>query len=170
MNILDSNTTVLGWILLNIPASIGNGATIISLTLATQASAEHRTQVGAEESMRIKAMAAGLNPFFRALGQTIGIVVGQTTFSNELQKKLGPQANLLLGKVQILREQPPGAVVNAVIQSLRVLWWVLFAVAALNLITTYFTNNFSLQVKSQQRLDEESIVFKGTNEKLEDKE
>jgi hypothetical protein len=155
MNVLDKNTTVLGWILLNIPASIGNGAAIVSLTIATQASAEHRTEYGVEERLKIKAMAAGLNPFFRALGQTIGIVVGQATVANELHKRLGSQANQLLGTVPLLRIRPVDTVVNAVVQSLRVLWWTLFAFAVFNFVMTLLTKQLGFVSSRKEAVDEE---------------
>jgi hypothetical protein len=63
MNVLDSNTTTFGWLILNLPMSAGIGSLFTSLSMATQASAEHRTAAddsfSLEQKMKIRAIAAG---------------------------------------------------------------------------------------------------------------
>jgi hypothetical protein len=80
MHVLDSTTSTFGWLVINLPMSAGLGALFTGLALATQASVEVRTSsissLAPEQRLRIKAMAAGLNPFFRALGGSIGIAIG----------------------------------------------------------------------------------------------
>jgi hypothetical protein len=81
MNVLDAHTSTFGWLIINLPMSLGIGALFTSLALATQASAEVRTSsvqfaFSDEQKIKIKTVAAGLNPFFRALGQSLGIAIG----------------------------------------------------------------------------------------------
>lgn len=106
-----------------------------------------------EEVVKIKAMAAGLNPFFRTLGQALGIVIAQAAFTNQLKKRLGPSVALDAASLgQEINALPKSSstrleLVNAFDDSLRVVWWVLFALAAAMLLVTLFTKDITLRPK-----------------------
>lgn len=149
LDLLNSKTTVFDWIILNIPSGIGLGILFASLSLATQASAEHRADCSVEEKVKVKAFSAGLNPFFRALGQACGIVVGQAIFSNEISKRLGHEtgkdAVALVSELKKMKAEDPQKVVivDAFVGSLRVIWWALFALTSLLAVLTLFTRDFA---------------------------
>jgi hypothetical protein len=153
---------VFGWIVLNIPSGIGMGILFASLSLATQASAEHRADCSDEQRLRVKAMAAGLNPFFRALGQAFGIAVGQAAFSNELTKKLGSDVGrdvaALVEKIKSLPQSNPekAHLIGAFVQSLRVIWWILIALTGLLVVLTIFTREFGLGPTDAVKSDKSS--------------
>jgi hypothetical protein len=136
--------------MLNIPSGIGMGMLFASLSLATQASAEHRADCSDEQRARVKAMAAGLNPFFRALGQAFGIAVGQSAFSNAILSRIGPEVGRdISGLVGIIKGLPESSSARtdltlAFVESLRVVWWILVALTALLVILTFFTKEFGL--------------------------
>jgi hypothetical protein len=151
LHLLDASTSVFGWIVLNVPSGIGLGILFASLAMSTQSSAEARADCSEEQRARIKAMAAGLNPFFRALGQACGIAVGQAAFSNEISKRLGPKvgrdASTLVEEVRNMRLSDPQRVkvTEAFVGSLRVVWWILVALTTFLLFMTLFTRDFGLK-------------------------
>jgi hypothetical protein len=150
LNLLDADTSVFGWIVLNIPSGIGMGMLFASLSLATQASAEHRADCSDEQRARVKAMAAGLNPFFRALGQAFGIAVGQAAFSNAILNRVGPDVGRdVAGLIDSIKHLPKSSSTKtmlslAVVESLRVVWWILVGLTALVVMLTLFTKEFGL--------------------------
>jgi hypothetical protein len=169
LNLLDSSTTVFGWVVLNIPSGIGLGILFASLSLATQASAEHRADCSAEEKVKVKAFSAGLNPFFRALGQACGIAVGQAAFSNQISKTLGPDvgrdAIALVSDLRKLKASDPQKIViiDAFVGSLRVVWWILVALTSLLAVLTLFTRDFSF-VKAERPSDGEKAEVESTDD------
>lgn len=123
------------------------GILFASLALATQASAEHRADCSEAERLRVKAMAAGLNPFFRALGQAFGIAVGQATFSNEILRSTGNRD--VIGLVEKIKGMISSGtervfLVNAFVGGLRVIWWILLALTAFAALLTFLTKEFGL--------------------------
>jgi MFS family permease len=146
--VLKAHSSIASWVLLNVCQGIGNGMLIVTCTLAVQASAESRTSLDDKERVRIKSMAAALNPFFRALGNTVGVVVGAVTVSNELRKRVGKQqSSSILTIVETLRQTGAGeqtVLIESVVKSLNVLWLVLNVIAAVNLILCFFTRDFDL--------------------------
>jgi hypothetical protein len=149
LNLLSSSTTVFGWVVLNIPSGIGLGILFTSLSLATQSSAEQRADCSVEEKVKVKAFSAGLNPFFRALGQACGIAVGQAAFSNQITKNLGPtmgrDAVALVSDLRKMAGSDPQkiVIVDAFVGSLKVVWWILAALTSLLAVLTLFTRDFS---------------------------
>ncbi|KAF2431316.1 MFS general substrate transporter [Tothia fuscella] len=91
VRMLNERTTVAVWVLLNLPSVLGLGCVFAASTIATQATAEDEWTRYPQEISNIRAVAAGLNPFFSALGQLFGILAGQTVFTNEMKKRVGPQ-------------------------------------------------------------------------------
>jgi hypothetical protein len=167
LNLLSSSTKVFGWIVLNIPSGIGLGILFASLSLATQASAEHRADCSPEEKIKVKAFSAGLNPFFRALGQACGIAVGQATFSNQISKTLGPElgkdAVALVGQLRKMEISDPQkmVIIDAFVGSLRVVWWILVALTSLLAILTLFTRDFAFVKVAMPCDSEKAEVSRG---------
>ena len=151
--LLKPSTTIPQWIFINIPSGIGLGCLFSGLALATQAAAEISGTHSVAEVIKIKAMAASLNPFFRTLGQALGIVISQAAFTNQLRKELGAQAALDAPRLsQFIRTLPKGSaermkLVTAFDNSLRIVWWVLFALAAGMLVFTFCTKDVGLRQK-----------------------
>ncbi|KAF2665175.1 MFS general substrate transporter [Microthyrium microscopicum] len=173
MGLLDDTIPVRGWILGNIPHALAAGLLIVSSTIATQASAEARSDCSPADKMRVRAMAAALNPFFRALGQAVGVVVGETTVENRLRKILGNDAEDVLQVIASLRE--PGSaeqkkkLVLAIISSLNTLWIVLTVMSALNLVLMLFTKDCEFRVPPGPSKDGEKEADKDkVDEPLED--
>jgi len=158
LNILSTETTVWGWIILNVPSGVGIGILFASLALSTQASAEFRADLPHMERMRVKAVAAALNPFFRAVGQAFGIAICQAAFSNELNKRLGSDiAGDAASFVEVIRQMPAddpdrATAVNAFVESLRVVWWILFAMSCLMIVLTLFTRDCGMKTEEEERL------------------
>lgn len=154
--VLNAKRPVVAWIFLNVPQALGNGILIVTATLSVQASAEYRTSCSPEERIRVKAMAAALNPFFRALGNTIGVVIGETVVSNELRKRLGQdEASNILYIVKNLHGASAidkARYIDAVIKSLDVLWLVLNILAAMNLVLCFFTKDFDFEKDGEPEL------------------
>jgi hypothetical protein len=153
--VLKAEYSIASWILLNVCQAIGNGILIVTCTLAVQASAEYRTSVAAEDRARVKAMAAALNPFFRALGNTVGVVVGAVTVSNELRRRIGEkQSSSILTIVNTLHQSGGGnqtLLIEAAVKSLNVLWLILNILAAINLVLCYFTKDFAFSRPEEPR-------------------
>lgn len=176
LNVLNIDTTIWGWVVLNIPSGIGIGILFASLALATQAAAEAREDLPYAERMKVKAVAAGLNPFFRALGQAFGIAICQAAFTNELNKHLGQDvANDAASFVEVIRSMPAddplkATIINAFVESLRVVWWILFAMSCLMVALTFFTRDCGMKTaeeeqmleKASPRTDEETILERGS--------
>ena len=144
--LLKPSTTIVQWIFINIPSGVGIGILFGCIGLATQAAAESSDR-SPEEVAKIKSMAAGLNPFFRTIGQTLGIVVGQAAFANQMRKELGDQAAQDAASLtQLIATLPASsaektALVNAFAASLRVVWWILLALSAAMLVLSSFTKD-----------------------------
>lgn len=163
---LSTSTSVPTWVFISVPFGIGLGILFASLALATQASAEYRANGPPEEKAKIKTMAASLNPFFRALGQAFGIVVGQVAFTNEMKKKIsGVAARNAAELVGSARDLSIGdsllkaRLVGAFVDSLRVVWWILFALAVFAGLLTLLTVDVEAERPAggygEQRNDEE---------------
>jgi len=158
LNILSADTTVWGWIILNMPSGAGIGMLFASLALATQASAEARADLPYADMVKVKAVAAALNPFFRALGQAFGIAICQAAFNNELNKRLGNDvAKNAASFVEVIRSMPAkdpdrARLINAFVESLRVVWWILFALSCLMLVMTLFTRDCEIKPDEEERL------------------
>jgi hypothetical protein len=154
--VLNAKRPVVAWMFLNFPQAIGNGIIIVTATLSVQASAEYRSTCSPEERISVKAMAAALNPFFRALGNTIGVFIGETIVANELRKGLGQgeASNILyiVGKLYDASGEQKTRYIDAVIKSLNVLWLVLNVSAAINLLLCFFTKDFAFEKQNEPEL------------------
>lgn len=147
-SLLEPNSSIPHWALLNIPSGIGVGALFGGLALATQAAAEVPSGTKSEqEILNIRGMAASLNPFFRTLGQALGIVIAQAAFTNEMRKRAGEQlASDAASLGQVIAHYPPGSpqrttLVDEYNQSLHTVWFVLCGLAGAMLLLTLFVKD-----------------------------
>lgn len=147
---LKPTSTIPDWIFINIPSGIGLGCLFSSLALATQSAAEVSGTHSPAEVAKIKGMAAGLNPFSRTLGQALGIVIAQAAFTNDLRKRLGAKLALDAASfAQVISTLPSASaerksLVGAYNDSLHVIWWTMFALAASMLLLTLATKDIGL--------------------------
>lgn len=170
LQLLGSNSTIPQWIFLNAVSGIGLGLLFASQATATQAAAK-------DEHM---AIAAGLNPFFRAIGQALGIVVGDAIFQNRFKSRLLSIADPVLRSqaqslatdsaglasyVQGLPDSSPERIelVQAFVVSLQAVWWAMLAFAVLAGITSLLIREISLdrspaETQKPTALDPKSIV------------
>jgi len=184
LQLLDVNTSITQWIFINVPAGVGMGMLFAGLAIATQATTElqgpkaaleQRTSISSGPAVPMvqtpvqagahlpesqtyhdhkRAIAAGLNPFFRALGQSLGIVIGQSAFTNGMKKRLGQStardAAEIAQTVGLARSEPARyfALITAFVGSLRSVWWVLFAVATFALLLTFLAKSTKRQPSS----------------------
>lgn len=145
LSLLTSTTKSVEWIFIIVPAGVGLGLLFSPLALATQAATEDPSRYSSQEELaRVKGVAAGLNPFFRALGQALGIVICQSGFNNQMSRKLGEGAAQDLAQLAVIVktlaiDSPErAAIIDAFVSSLRVVWWILIAITAIWLLPTLF--------------------------------
>lgn len=157
LQLLELDTSVVKWIFLNVVSGVGLGLLFVSLTMAAQAATikEHI------------AIASGLVPFFRAVGQALGIVIGNAVFQNVLKRRLAALTTSIMDLTledlakdvalfnEVVRSLPlisPVRVelVMAFNHSLHALWWILTSFAIVGAI-------FSLLIKAVD-LNGEAIV------------
>lgn len=140
--LLQPDTPVIKWIALNIPSAIGIGSLFGGLALATQAAAETSDSRTPEEVKKIKGMAASLNPFFRTLGQALGIVIAQAAFTNQMSMKAGvAYAADAAALGQLLAKFPKESklrieLVGDYNDCLHIVWFVLCGIAGVMMLLT----------------------------------
>lgn len=134
--LLNSSTTVAQFIFINCPSGAGLGILIVGQTMASQAATADKH----------KAVAAGLNPFFRAVGQALGIVVSGTIFQNVFRSRLQAMDNHskeaisstgitdTISLLDYVTTQPSDSssthrVIEIFDHSIHMVWWCLFAIA-----------------------------------------
>lgn len=159
MCIIKRDTSVPGWIFLNIVPGIGLGALFPSLGYAVQASADPRNL----------SIAVAMFSFFRALGQAIGVAVGGVVFQNRMHDNLlkypalAPMATEYskdaAGLVQVIQAMPDGVnkinLKDAYTDSLRIVWIVCCAISAVALAFSLLTQEYDLDraLETDQGLD-----------------
>ena len=77
--LLGPNTSIPGWVFLNVAVSIGTGMLFPAMTLALQASA--RPQDAGHT--------VAFYSFIRVFGQSLGVAVGGVVFQNQIKQALG---------------------------------------------------------------------------------
>ena len=142
--LFNTSITVPQWLSIALVSGIGLGSLFVTPSQAAQAS------VADEHG----AIAGGLTPFFRAVGQALGIVVCNTVLQNELRRRLqlasDPElrsnANSLAKNYAIfpdIARTMPDPIKRAELllafdQSLHAIWWTLFAFALLGGVASLF--------------------------------
>lgn len=159
MCIIKRDTSVVGWIFLNLVGGIGLGTLFPSLGYAVQASADPRNL----------SIAVAMFSFFRALGQAIGVAVGGVVFQNRMHDNLlkypalAPMASAYskdaAGLVQVIKAMPDGVdkidLKDAYTDSLRIVWIVCCAISAVALAFSLLTEEYDLDraLETDQGLD-----------------
>ena len=104
-------------------------------------------------------IAAGLCSFFRSVGQSLGIVIGDALFQNQMKKKLSQDPELA-GKVleyaknalslaEAIKEMASGSstrvyIVDSYVHALKVLWWTMLAIGAAAGLLSLLTKGLTL--------------------------
>ena len=131
--LLDERTSIAQWIFINVPSGLAIGTLMVSQPIAAQARASKANTT----------VAASLSPFFRAIGQALGIVVGGAIFQNRFQSLLSnsPDVAVRLQADSLAKEytqlesvvqattRQTGEVQRAFTESTHAIWWCLLAVA-----------------------------------------
>ncbi|KAJ5966865.1 hypothetical protein N7501_003113 [Penicillium viridicatum] len=165
MCLIKVDTSMVGWIFLNIVPGLGLGILFPSLGYAVQASAD-------PENL---AIAVAMFSFFRALGQAIGVAVGGVVFQNRMftnisrYSALAPMAEAYskdaAGLVQVIKAMADGAdkanLKEAYTDSLRTVWIVCCGVSAVAMVISFLTEHYdldrALETSQGLREDDESI-------------
>ncbi|OQE07064.1 hypothetical protein PENVUL_c015G03746 [Penicillium vulpinum] len=166
MCLIKADTSMLGWIFLNIVPGLGLGILFPSLGYAVQASTE-------PENL---AIAVAMFSFFRALGQAIGVAVGGVVFQNRMfanisrYSALAPMAEAYskdaAGLVQVIKAMADGAdkmnLKEAYTDSLRTVWIVCCGISGVAMLISFLTEHYDLDraLETNQGLcdyDDESI-------------
>ncbi|PQE20256.1 major facilitator superfamily transporter protein [Rutstroemia sp. NJR-2017a BBW] len=159
--LLNPDTTVVTWIFINFPISIGAGLLFTSLGLAVQAACRP-TDAG---------HAAAFYSFSRVFGQSIGVAIGGVIFQNQIKEKLLSYPLLAPLAVQyskdatalvaIIKAMDDGLeksqLKQAYADSLKTIWIVMCALCGLCVISTAFVKAYSL--------DQEHKTLQGLQEK-----
>jgi hypothetical protein len=176
MILLKENTTTPQWIFINLVGGTGGGILYSAQSFAVQASASNADLP----------FAGAMYFFFRSFGQTFGVAVGGVIFQNRLKETLLSSSNSILvanaeawardasALVEVIKALPDGAVkqdiVIAYVDSLRVIWEVMCALAGVMFILSLvFTKDISLdrELETDQGWRHERKV--SDEEKIEDK-
>ncbi|KIV78381.1 hypothetical protein PV11_10103 [Exophiala sideris] len=148
--LLDVDTTVPQWIFINLVSGIGLGILFPSLQFALQAASTAKDM----------AFAVAMFVFFRSFGQALGVAIGGVIFQNQMVEKLqaypayAAQASELAkdaaALVEIIKNTASGQgkleLKTAYTDSLRTVYIVLTALAAVCLVASLFIKSYDLNV------------------------
>ncbi|CAG8051214.1 unnamed protein product [Penicillium olsonii] len=146
--LLDVDTAIQQWVFLNLVPGIGLGLLVTSMACAVQAS------VTAE----ILPIAVAMFSFFRGMGQVLGVAIGEAVFQNRMRVYLTndglPYADVELlsrtavsavGAIKELHDETLKRTLRrAYTDSLRDVWIVCCAFAAVGLLLSFFVQSHSL--------------------------
>ncbi|GAD96995.1 MFS transporter, putative [Paecilomyces variotii No. 5] len=146
--IVDVNTSIPGWIFLNLVPGLGLGILFPSIGFAVQASATPKNL----------SIAVAMFSFFRAFGQAIGVAIGGVVFQNQMHDNLlgypalAPLADAYskdaAGLVQVIKQMPDGAnksdLKQAYTDSLRIVWAVSCAICGVAGLLSMLTQKYDL--------------------------
>ncbi|KAJ5714429.1 uncharacterized protein N7483_011610 [Penicillium malachiteum] len=159
IHLLGPHTSVPKWIFLNLPIGIACGVLFPSVQLPVQAAVN-------PEYITI---AVTMTPFFRTLGQSVGVAIGGVVFQNRIRKQLSndPSLGAVADKyasdasslVEFIKTLPAGSserttLIAMYAKSLGVVWAVMCGIAAVGLLTSIFIKKYSLnqELTSKQRV------------------
>ncbi|RAL58192.1 hypothetical protein DID88_002327 [Monilinia fructigena] len=159
--LLEPKTSIVQWVFLNVPISIGTGMLFPAMALGNQAAS--RPQDAGH--------AAAFYAFDRVFGQAIGVAIGGVVFQNQIREKLllyPPLASMATqyskdatALVEVIKSMDDGLdkmqLKQAYADSLKMIWVVMCALCGAALITSLFVKGYSLEVehKTLQGLKEE---------------
>ncbi|KAI9744502.1 MAG: hypothetical protein M1818_002031 [Claussenomyces sp. TS43310] len=148
--ILKDHSTVVQWIFITLVPGTGLGILYSAQSFAVQAGSSNADLP----------FAAAMYSFFRSLGQTFGVALGGVIFQNMLKNKLledpllavnadtwARDASMLSSTVREMSDSNPikARLINAYVESLRVVWISMCALAALGLLlSVLFIRDISL--------------------------
>jgi MFS family permease len=161
---LDNDSTIPQWVFINLVAGIGLGILYPAVMLAVQAAAD-------PEYLTISVT---MTPFFRVLGQAVGVAVGGVVFQNRIKHEfsnypqLGRSAALYAqdasSLVQYIKALPRDGAERELIEtlyanSLSTVWAVMCGIAGLGMVTAIFTKGYTLNqaFSSKQGLKESAF-------------
>ncbi|APA10048.1 hypothetical protein sscle_05g048180 [Sclerotinia sclerotiorum 1980 UF-70] len=159
--LLKPSTSIVQWIFLNVPISIGTGMLFPAMALGNQAAS--RPQDAAH--------AAAFYAFDRVFGQAIGVAIGGVVFQNRIRENLLSYPLLkdmateyskdATALVKLIKDMEEGLeksqLKEAYADSLKMVWLVMCALCGAALVSSLFVKGYSLEVehKSLQGLQEE---------------
>lgn len=149
--LLEPKTSIVQWVFLNVPISIGTGMLFPAMALGNQAAS--RPQDAGH--------AAAFYAFDRVFGQAIGVAVGGVVFQNEIKQKLTLYPSLAsmatqyskdaTALVEVIKSMDEGLektlLKQAYADSLKMIWVVMCALCGAALITSLFVKGYSLEVE-----------------------
>ena len=161
MYLLGPNTSIPGWVFLNLIPGLGLGMLYNSQGYASQAAAEEKDS----------AHAATMYTFSRSFGQSIGVAVGGAIFQSRFEinlrsypqlaaeaTKLSQEASSLVEIVKSMQPSSPRRImiVAAYANSLKVVWATMTGLAFFALLTSLFTRRLNVNrlLGSEQQLQE----------------
>jgi hypothetical protein len=157
---LDAKSSIPQWVFINLLVGIGLGILYPTVMLAVQAAAD-------PEYLTISVT---MTPFFRVLGQAVGVAVGGVVFQNRIKQEFGHYPELgrsaaayaqdASSLVQYIKALPKDGAERALIEmlyskSLIMVWAVMCGIAGLGIVTAIFTKDYTLNqaFTSKQRLE-----------------
>lgn len=159
--LLKVDTTIPAWIFLTIVSGLGLGILFPSMQFSLQAATTNKNM----------GFAVAMFSFFRTFGQAIGVAIGGVIFQNQMAKKLAayPQfaskaselAKDAAALVQVIKATPEGQdkldLRTAYVDSVRVIFIVQCALAAVALVSSFFIESYDLNraLESEQGFKEE---------------
>ncbi len=174
--LLDVNTSVPAWIFLTIISGVGLGILFPSMQFSLQAATKPK-DIG---------FAVAMFSFFRSFGQAIGVAIGGVIFQNQMEKKLtsypqfASQASELAKNaaalVQIIKATPEGQdkldLRTAYVDSVRLIYIILCALATVALIASLFIKGYDLDsaLETEQGFKREKKSGENVAEQGEQKE
>lgn len=147
--LLDANTSIPKWIFINLASGVGLGILYPSVALTVQAAVDPN----------YLSMAVTMAPFFRVLGQAVGVAIGGVVFQNRIKqlfanhpslgKSAGEFANDASSLVEYIKALPKGSAERHVIESLyakslSIVWAALCGIAALGLLSSFFVKAYTM--------------------------
>ncbi|KAF8861471.1 MFS general substrate transporter [Acephala macrosclerotiorum] len=177
LQLLKIGTSTASWIFITVVGGLGSGMLFTSLSSPAQASARDEDII----------VAAGLCPFFRSLGQALGIVIGDAIFQNQMKRSLSQYtefrnnslefAKNALALTQTIKSLPLDSptrvhIVESFVQSLRVVWWTMLGLAVFSGLLSLFTRSLTLDRAFKSSISEEALVavVTGSSEEASDKQ
>ncbi|KAG4443606.1 hypothetical protein IFR05_000883 [Cadophora sp. M221] len=162
--LLGPSTSIVSWIFLNFPISIGTGMLFPAMALAIQAA-------GRQED---SGHAAAFYSFTRVFGQSLGVAIGGVIFQNQIRLKLlsyellapfadaySKDATALIGVIKAMEDGlEKTQLIEAYADALKMIWVVMCALSAVGLVASLATKGYSLNqehktlqgFKEQERL------------------
>lgn len=146
---LDDESTIPQWVCINLVAGVGLGILYPAVMLAVQAAAN-------PEYLTISVT---MSPFFRVLGQAVGVAIGGVVFQNRIKHEfksypeLGRSADAFAqdasSLVQHIKTLPKGGAERELIQrlyakSLTIVMAVMCGIAGLGIVTAIFIKGYTL--------------------------